>query len=132
MVDVETAYGYSETLMSSLALAGIPERLNVGICGLKSDDIDWEQLEHWCKTLIKQQGTHYYQEQALVAMLMAGKTCVVAPTEDYIVMPPLEEVMNPHAVLHHYVANSKSWYFRYGWKHVLQNDRQTNAMRQAS
>ncbi|MBD2357543.1 glycosyl transferase [Tolypothrix sp. FACHB-123] len=121
MVDVETSYGYSDALMTSLAKAAIPERLNVGICGLKSEDIDWEQLEYWCKTMIQQQGTHYYQEQALVAMLMAGKACKVVSAEDYIVMPTQEEVIQPKAVLHHYVADSKPWYFRYGWKHVLRN-----------
>jgi hypothetical protein len=125
MVDVETCYGYSNALMTFLAQAEIPERLNVGICGLKSEDIDWEQLEHWCKTMIEQQGTHYYQEQALVAMLMAGKPCAVAPDEDYIVMPNREEVIQPKAVLHHYVADSKPWYFRYGWKHILKHS-QTN------
>jgi hypothetical protein len=119
MVDTETAYGYSDTLMSALAKASIPERLNVGICGLKSEDIDWEQLEYWCKTLIEQQGTHYYQEQALIAMLMASKPRAVAIVEDYIVLPTQAEVMHPKAVLHHYVADSKSWYFRYSWKHVL-------------
>ena len=61
--------------MTSLTKAPIPQRVNVGICGLKSDDLDWEQLESWCKTLIEQQGTHYYQEQALIAMLMAGQSC---------------------------------------------------------
>lgn len=124
MVDVESAYGYSEALMASLTQAEIPEQLNVGICGFKSDDIDWEQLEFWCKTMIEQEGTHYYQEQALTMMLMAGKSCAVAFSQDYIVMPGREEVIQPKAVLHHYVADSKPWYFRYGWKHVFQRDRQ--------
>lgn len=126
MVDVETSYGYSDALMTSLAQAEIPERLNVGICGFKSEGIDWEQLEFWCKTMIEQEGTHYYQEQALTMMLMAGKPCAVAPAEDYIVMPTREEVIKPKAVLHHYVAESKSWYFRYGWKHVSPDDIQLN------
>ena len=130
MVDVCTSYGYIETLMVSLAQAAIPEQINVGICGLKSEDIDWEQLEHWCKTMIEQQGTHYYQEQALVAMLMAGKSCAVAPTADYIVMPNRQEVIQPQAVLHHYVADSKPWYFRYAWKHFVTNPRQVDSMMQ--
>ena len=119
MLDTETSYGYSETLMSSLTGTTIPERLNVGICGLKSDDIDWEQLEFWCRTTIEKEGKHYYQEQALTAMLLANKNCLVAPAEDYIVMPNQEEGINPKAVLHHYVADSKPWYFRYGWKRVF-------------
>jgi len=121
MVDTESAYGYPETLMASLAKAPIADKLNVGICGLNSDDIDWEQLEYWCKTMIEQQGTHYYQEQALVAMLMAGKPCTVAPATEYIVMPNQAEVIQPQAILHHYVADSKSWYFRVAWKYVLQH-----------
>ncbi len=132
MVDVDSAYGYSDALMASLAQAEIPERLNVGICGLKSEDIDWAQLEFWCKTMIEREGTHYYQEQALTTMLMASKPCAVAPAEDYIVMPEREEVINPKGVLHHYVADSKPWYFRYGWKHVFQSDRQLNTMMQVS
>jgi hypothetical protein len=119
MVDVETCYGYSQPFMASLAQAEIPEQLNVGICGLKSEDIDWEKLEYWCKTMIEQHGTHYYQEQALIAMLMSGQPCAVAPATDYIVLPNKAEVMEPKAVLHHYVSDSKSWYFRYAWKHIL-------------
>ena len=123
MVDTETSYGYSTTVMAALTRTPIPERVNVGICGLKSDEIDWEMLEYWCKTLIDQQGAHYYQEQALIAMLIAGKACEIMPAHDYIVMPEQQEAISPKAVLHHYVAKSKSWYFRYGWQHVLQHDR---------
>lgn len=117
MVDTETSYGYPLEVMESLAGAAIVERLNVGICGLQSEAIDWEKLEYWCKTLIEQYGTHYYQEQALIAMLMADQQPDIAPEQDYIVMPDQAEAIKPEAVLHHYVADSKSWYFRYGWKH---------------
>lgn len=122
MVDTETSYGYSEALMSSLTETTIPERLNVGICGLKSEDIDWEQLEFWCKTTIEKEGKHYFQEQALTAMLLANKDCVVAPAFDYQVMPAKEEAIHPKAILHHYVSNSKPWYFRYCWKQVFQSN----------
>jgi hypothetical protein len=119
MVDVEESYGYSKALIASLAQAKIPDRVNVGICGLNSDDIDWEELEYWAKTLIDSEGTTYYMDQALSAMLMAGKSCKISPASDYIVMPNQEEVIQPKAVLHHYVDKSKPWYFRYGWKHIL-------------
>ena len=122
MIDTETSYGYSQSLMSSLTGVTIPERLNVGICGLKSEDIDWEKLEFWCKTTIEKEGKHYYQEQALTAMLVANQSCSIAPAKDYIVMPDETEGMKPKAVLHHYVANSKPWYFRYGWKQVLETN----------
>jgi hypothetical protein len=122
MVDVETAYGYPNDFMQTLASAPITERINVGICGLKSEDIDWEKLEYWCKTMIETHGTHYYQEQALIAMLMAGQSCTVVPVEDYIVMPNRAEVMHPKAILHHYVADSKPWYFRYGWRQAVESE----------
>lgn len=132
MVDVKSSYGYSPALMASLAQAEIPERLNVGICGLKSEDIDWELIEIWCKKMVEQEGTSYYQEQALIAMLMAKKTCAVAPEAEYVVMPRCEEVLHPQAVLHHYVDTSKPWYFRYGWRHVIDSERQLNSMLQVS
>jgi len=119
MVDIETAYGYSDKLMASLSGTTIPERINVGICGLNSSTLDWNELEFWCKTLIEQEGTHYYQEQALVAMLMARQACAIAPAKDYLVMPTCAEVKAPQAVLHHYVSDSKPWYFRYGWKNAI-------------
>jgi len=118
MVDVDTAYGYSESLMRSLAQATIPERINVGICGLPSHHLDWDELEFWCKTLIEQEGNHYYQEQAIAAMLMARQPCTVVPAEDYMVMPSEQEVRHPQAILHHYVADSKQWYFRHAWKQI--------------
>lgn len=120
MVDVGRAYGYSEQLMTSLTQAIIPERLNSGICGLNSGALDWEQLEFWCGTMLEREGSSYYQEQALTAMLMASKPCAVVPAKDYVVLPAYEEVMNPQAVLHHYVAECKVWYFRHAWKHILQ------------
>jgi hypothetical protein len=119
MVDMETAYGYSSELMCELAHHKIPERINVGICGLNSSAIDWEQLEFWCRTMIEQEGTHYYQEQALVAMLLAQQSSAIAPAIDYIVMPNYDEAIQPQAILHHYVSDSKPWYFRYGWKHIV-------------
>lgn len=119
LVDVISAYGYSLDLMSELAGAPIPQRLNVGICGLNSDELDWEKIEFWCRTTIAREGTSYYQEQALIAMLMAGRDRAIAPEREYIVMPEREEVMQPQAVMHHYVDLSKPWYFRYGWKPVL-------------
>lgn len=129
LVDVQTSYGYSRNLMQTLAQAPIPEQVNAGMFGLHSQAIDWEELEFWCKTLIEQEGTNYYQEQAMVAMLMARQPCAVAPATAYMVLPDRTEVMYPQAVLHHYVADSKPWYFRYGWKHCLTDDsrsRQTN------
>lgn len=119
MIDVETAYGYSAELMQELAQVPIPERINVGICGLNSEAIDWHELEYWCKTLMEREGTHYYQEQALIAMLMARQFSTVAPHQTYVVMPEYQEILHPEAILHHYVSVSKSGYFRDAWRHIV-------------
>jgi len=119
MVDVETAYGYSATLMQRLAAAEIPAQVNVGICGLNSAQLDWDRLEAWCRQLIEQEGTHYYQEQALIAMLMAQQPCDVMVAADYIVQPEPAEIQQPTACLHHYVASSKPGYFRQAWRQVV-------------
>jgi hypothetical protein len=119
-VDCEESYGYSRGLMESLAGAPIPPLVNVGLCGLRSDALDWEELEEWCAELIRRERTNYYLEQALVAML-AARTPVraIAPAADYVTRPPPEEARRRRAVMHHYVAASKRWYFQSNWREAL-------------
>lgn len=116
-VDCQESYGYSRQTMEELTGAPLPKRVNVGLCGLRSDTVNWVELEHWCSTLIQRERTNYYLEQALVAMLASRTACVVAPAEEYITLPSRAEVRAPTAIMHHYVAESKRWYFREGWKH---------------
>jgi len=119
-VDCTESYGYSRSLMERLAGAPVPPLVNVGLCGLRSDSLDWAELEAWCAELVAREGTSYYLEQALVAMLVAKyPDCTVAPAIDYITLPTRAEVRSPSAVMHHYVADSKRWYFRDGWRHVV-------------
>jgi hypothetical protein len=126
MLDVADAYGYSHGLLRELVGADLPSRLNVGICGLNSDTIDWEKLEYWCGRLVAREGTHYLMEQAVVAMLTAGKPRAVAAAESYVVAPCRFETEYPTAVLHHYTAESKAWYFRFAWRHVAARSVQRN------
>lgn len=118
-VDCEESYGYSRPLMSRLAGNPIPPLVNVGLCGLNGGGLDWRELENWCADLIAAERTSYYLEQALVAMLAGRQPCAIAPAVDYITMPAKREVLRPAAVMHHYVADSKRWYFRHGWRHTL-------------
>lgn len=118
MVDVENAYGYSPGLLEELAGGPVPDRVNVGACGLKSDAIDWDRLEHGCRVTLEREGSHYLQEQALTAVLVAGRACDVLPAGDYVVRPDRAEAQRPRAALHHYVAESKAWYFRDAWRLV--------------
>jgi hypothetical protein len=116
-VDCEESYGYSRTLMARLAGAPIPPLVNVGLCGLRSESLDWPEIEAWCAELIAREKTSYYLEQALVAMLVArAPQRAVAPAADYLTKPDRAEGVAPSAVMHHYVAESKRWYFRAGWR----------------
>ena len=119
MIDVGNFYGYSEALLNSLAQSNLPDKVNIGILGLQSESIDWEKLEHWLRTLIKEEGTHYNVTQGLSAMILSNYSCIAAPEKDYLLMPCLEEAKLPTATMHHYVADSKPSYFRYGWRHFV-------------
>jgi hypothetical protein len=120
LLDIGNAYGYSPGLLEKLAGRPLPARVNAGLCGLRSESIDWEKLEWWCARLLRAEGGHYLLEQALTALLLAGQDFTVAPERDYIVLPSREEVASPRAVMHHYVHDSKRWYFREAWKRVIQ------------
>jgi hypothetical protein len=118
-VDSETSYGYTRPLLDSLARAPLADLVNVGLTGLQGSGIDWEKLEHWTATLHAREGTSYYLEQALIAMLVAGRACAVAPAADYLTLPRPPEAHDCRAVMHHYVAQSKRWYFQHNWRRVL-------------
>lgn len=119
LVEAISCYGYSPGLMRELAGSDPPERVNVGVCGLRSDTIDWDRLEHWCREMLAREGTHYFQEQALAAMLLTGQECHRFGLPDYVVLPSVAEGRNPEAALHHYVSSSKRSYFQHGWRRAL-------------
>ena len=118
-IDCKTAYGYSRDLLDRLAGRPLAELVNVGLTGLESGKIDWDRLEHWTRILHDQEGTSYYLEQALIAMCVAGQNCAAAPAGDYVTLPVPPEAIKCQAVMHHYVANSKRWYFQNCWKTTL-------------
>jgi len=117
--DVVTSYGYPIPLLAELAGRPVAERINTGTLGLRSEDLDWDRFEFWCRELQTRVGPHYFQEQALVALHLAGRDCAVPPPEDYVVLPRLPEALARQAVMHHYVAHSKRWYFQFNWRDAI-------------
>lgn len=117
--DCATAYGYDRALMNRLAGAPVAELINVGLAGLNSSDLDWDRIEYFCRELIAAAGAHYFLEQALIAMLVAGRECAVAPADDYVTLPRRPEAEACTAVMHHYVMESKRWYFQRNWRRVI-------------
>ncbi|MEM6883630.1 MAG: glycosyl transferase [Verrucomicrobiota bacterium] len=119
-IDSDYAYGYTYSeLLRIIRKNHIPEQLNTGIHGLHHKEIDWEGLESWCSKLMTQFGAHYFMEQAMIAMIIGDQDALALSATDYIVHPQLPEAEGCSAVLHHYVADSKKWYFRENWKRVF-------------
>jgi len=118
-VDCKTSYGYSPAVMDRLAGAPVANLVNVGLAGLNGAELDWDRIEGWCRGLIMAEGKSYYLEQALVAMLVAGRACTVLPAGRYVTMPRPPEANECRAVMHHYVAASKRWYFQANWRRAL-------------
>jgi len=86
---------------------------------LRSEELDWKLLEHWCQELARREGTSYYLEQALVAMLAAKAAPNVMPRADYITFPTKRQTYEGAGVLQHYVSDSKPWYFGNAWRQAL-------------
>jgi len=119
-IDCEENYGYSRRLLEKIAGAAVPSRVNVGLCGLRSDALDWDFLEHAAATLIAAERTSYYLEQALVALLAARLgPCAAAPVADYLTLPSQAETEHPTAIMHHYVDTSRGSYFRKAWRQAI-------------
>ena len=119
MKDVKESYGYNTELMKELCKSTtIPDKLNVGVAGIPSGIIDWQQLEWWTGQLLEKEGSSYLQEQALTAMIAAKELVCFLDEKSYKVLPVIKGEQVPE-VLHHYVADSKYDYFVKGWKKVL-------------
>jgi hypothetical protein len=116
MQDVMNSYGHSLALMKHLCGEPIPSKVNVGVCGIDSTTIDWEQLEYWCKRSLEIEGPQYTQEQALVAMMFAQTPFTMLPADTYICLPSQGDVQSKRGILHHYVAESKEWYLQQAWQ----------------
>jgi len=124
MRDVEESYGYTNDIMLRLTSAqSIPERLNVGVAGIRSNEIPWKELEHWTDSLLQKEGSSYLQEQALTAMIAARGKYRFLDDHAYKVLPSIgaSEVQE---ILHHYVADSKYDYFVKGWRFFVTPEHQ--------
>jgi len=119
MLDCNESYGYSEKLMSALSNSAIPKLLNVGVIGLNSSAIQWDVIESWVKQLEESEGTSYYLEQALSAMIVGDTAACVLAENDYKVNPSLADLESKANILHHYVDLSKEIYLKKAWQLIL-------------
>ena len=128
MEDKDTYYGYPLDFMAELASNTIPEKINVGVIGLSSSDIDWGEVEHWCHRLLEKHGQHYFLEQAITAMLVSRFANKVQLHKDtYLVGPNSNDTGTANEViLKHYVSDSKSVYFTRDWLAIQSYCQQEN------
>lgn len=118
MWDYQNSYGYPLPFLREVLGGPAPERVNTGFCGLCSDRMDWDQLEQWAARLQDGGGTNHFSEQCLTAMLI-GKSGGEGAPRDYLIWPSADESRRPTAVMHHYVAESRTWYHISGWPGIL-------------
>lgn len=119
MLDTVESYGFDKLLMKSLCGNDVPSLLNVGIFGIHSGIINWDDLEIWSKTLEEKQGASYFLEQALSAMLVSGKRHTILNKKEYIVNPAEVNPNLNEVKLHHYVDLSKGYYFNLAWRNIV-------------
>lgn len=122
MTDCQESYGYARSVLATLAPGPIPESINTGICGFETSTIDWNDLERWTRFLLGTQGSSYFLEQSLVALLLSGRSHRQLSRDNYQVAPAPAEILNLRAVLHHYVALTKRGYFRHAWRRYASSD----------
>lgn len=119
MVDCEQSYGYSVSLMESLCCTSVKPLVNVGAIGLNSDHINWRNIQHWVKLLEEKEGTSYYLEQAITAMLIGDVNAVELDSSRYIVSPDKTAIEHKNGTLHHYVDLSKEGYYKTAWESLV-------------
>jgi hypothetical protein len=120
MIDVGDYYGYTRPLLERLAKADIPSGVNVGITGMRSDAFDWALIDQWISDMQRAEGTSYYQEQALFALMMARETPIALPADRYVVQPGPAELQSPRAILHHYVDATRLDLYIQMWERAFQ------------
>lgn len=120
MEDIMNSYGYSESVLTAELKNPLPDFVNTGICGLAREAVDWERLDHWCARLTAAHGINHFLEQALTAMCFSETPFHMMPRKHYVASPIREQLVPaPVGVMHHYVADSRTLLYRFGWRLVL-------------
>ena len=117
ILDVSRSYGYREEDILKMWPRGILHNINSGMYGIDSRQIDFDFIEKLVGDFENNFGSQYYLEQLITAIILekAGNLFVADPRE-YIVLPGAEQVRAQTGTLHHYVNESKAFYFMESWR----------------
>ncbi|WP_428328409.1 hypothetical protein [Mucilaginibacter sp.] len=118
--DVQRSYGYTDAEILKIWPVPIKNDVNSGMYAMHSEKMDLPFIENMIKEFDTQLGTQYYMEQLITGILLEKSgNLFVAPPSDYIVSPTTEQIIKQEGVLHHYVNESKEFYFKESWKQQL-------------
>jgi len=119
---IRNAYSCSIAYLAELAGKPVRQKVNAGLLGIRSIDIDWEQMEFWTKKLLQAGGKAHLMEQTLYGLHLTGNSCISLPSKDYVLLPEPSEVHECKAIMHHYIVHSRKWYFQKNWKVLIEGD----------
>jgi hypothetical protein len=119
--DTQRSYGYTNAEILRVWPKAIRQDINSGMYALHSNNIDWGLIETLAKQFELNYGPHYYMEQLITAIMLERSTDLfTAPKSEYVVFPSIEQVRKQTGTLHHYVNESKEYYFKESWKKQIQ------------
>ena len=95
--------------------------INSGMYSLCSELIDFSFIERLVHEFDSRYGSQYYMEQLITAILLEKSgNLFAAPQDDYIVLPSREQIKFQTGTLHHYVNESKEFYFKESWRSQIE------------
>jgi len=119
LYDIKNAYSASIDYLSELAGRPVLQRVNAGLLGIRSVEIDWEQIEFWSKKLTVHGGSTHHVEQTLFALHLSDRECIFPDPKDYVLLPEPPEAIECKAVMHHYVAQARLWLLQRNWRRFI-------------
>ena len=118
--DVERSYGYTDQEILSVWPNPIKTDINSGLYAIWSEKIEFSFVEQLIKDFETRFGSQYYLEQLITAIILErSANLTVAAKTDYVVLPSVEQIKEQSGILHHYVNQSKEYYFKESWKRQL-------------
>jgi hypothetical protein len=119
MEDLLDCYGYDRPLLDRLAGHALPPRVNTGLIGLHSPALDLDRLEYFAREMTASKGLDHFLEQAMTAMLLAGRPFAYAPRADYYSPLTLADCLERRGVFQHYAGPARKWFYRHAWRLVV-------------
>ena len=119
MLDAVDGYIFPPEGLAQLAGRPVPPNMNAGLVALRDDEIDWEEVERWCRSFTPAQREHRLFEQSLTAILLSRMDAQPAPVGDYVIVHRPNDIRPPGATMAHYIIRGKLPYFTREWRDYL-------------